>query len=132
MKKIEKKGGFYSMEYNEELYDKEEKDFRQYIRRYPTKEILKWINSISNDIFDNDKDNIGAKWDKIQLYAKNSRVPITQKIIIQPWFLLDLAYYSIKYGNDFRIKKIERKEDFYYLYGLFMNIMEKKENVFSA
>ena len=105
----------------------DEDSVKRLIKNYSTSDVLKWINQEANDIFNNNQEIRGAKRVTYPVYRKHSRIPILEKAIIQSWSLIDLAYYSIVFSNDFRGKKIEQSNEFYVMTVAVDNYREREE-----
>ena len=111
-------------------YDKSgtEDAVRDFIRAYSANEILKNINEESTSIFLNRGELTGAKRVTYSVYERKSRIPIKEKAIIQSWSLIDLAYYTILYTNDYRGKKIDKIDELYFLSVAVDHFRERKES----
>ncbi len=86
-----------------------ENDFKYFIRQISTSTILKYIYELSKEVYFG-----GCKIENISKHVNffdlKSKEYIHQEIIIQPWQFPDLAYYAIKFSNDYRgIKDLTRE-----------------------
>ena len=105
--------------------DKELYEYKQYVRKFPTYNILEFCSNESRNIYDNY--NIGIKTEIVSLYNKKNGMKMgNQRFNIAQWDLLEVSFYSIKYGNDYRNKFVDRNE-FYKLLNKTRIISEKLE-----
>lgn len=107
---------------NQELYE-----FKQYIRKFPTYNLLEVFFDESTDIYKNY--NNGTRLDTVPIYNKKTGYKIGEyPFYISQWDLLEVCFYSIKYGNDYRFNKIDKNE-LYTILNKNRHISEKLENV---
>ena len=107
---------------NQELYE-----FKQYIRKFPTYNLLEMFFDESTDIYKNY--NNGIRLDTVPIYNKKTGYKIGEyPFYISQWDLLEVCFYSIKYGNDYRFNKIDKNE-LYTILNKNRHISEKLENV---
>lgn len=105
----------------------DEIEYRQYIRKFATDEILKHYSNESIDIYKNRE--FGVKYEEIPFFDKRSGVKIgIQKFYITQWELLEICFNSIKYGNDYRNIKIDKD----YHYNIINKTKIRSENLESA
>lgn len=108
--------------------ERELNDYKQYIRKFPTYNVLEYFSKESMDIYDNYK--LGVKMELVPLYNKHGMKIGEQRFYIGQWNLLEVSFNAIKYGNDYRNLFIDRNE-FYTLLNKTEIISEKLENVSS-
>lgn len=107
--------------------DRELYEYKQYIRKFPTYNVLEYFSRESRDIYNNHK--IGVKMENVPLYNKKNGYKIGEhRFDIAQWNLLEVSFNSIKYGNDYRNALIDRNE-FYTLLNKTRIISEKLEDV---
>ena len=82
-------------------------EFIQYVRRYPTNELLYFMSKLSIEMY---YENQPIKFEKLPYYYKNGIKACDINFIYTQHELLNLCYYSILFGNDYRQNKIEKKE----------------------
>lgn len=106
----------------------EEKDIKNLLRLFQTDELLKRINKETVDILNHSKEDglFAAKRIMLPLQMMNSNIVHKQDSIITIWGLIDLAYYSIKYSNDYRGKNIEDDSELYLLAKAVDGYIEKR------
>lgn len=106
--------------------DKKILEYQQFIRRFPTYNILEYFSSESMDIYKNYK--MGIKIQNVPYYDKKTGYKIGEtQFYITQWDLLEICFNSIKYGNDYRNKLVDKNE-FYNLLNITKKISEKLEN----
>ena len=106
--------------------DEELKEYRQYVRRFPTYNVLEYFSKESKDIYNNYK--IGIKMEKVPLYNKKTGHKLGEHDFdITQWNLIETCFNSIKYGNDYRNSIMDRN-DFYTLLNKTKIISSKLEN----
>ena len=106
--------------------DKEVSEYKQFIRKFPTYNILEYFSSESMDIYKNSEN--GIKMETIPYYDKKTGCKIGEvNFHIAQWDLLEVCFNSIKYGNDYR-NKLVGKNEFYHLLNVTKTISEKLEN----
>lgn len=102
-------------------------DYKQYIRKFPTYNVLEYFSKESMEIYKNYK--IGIKIEDVPLYNKKTGIKIGKhKFDIAQWNLLEVSFNAIKYGNDYRSFFVNKNE-FYTLLNKSRIISEKLENV---
>lgn len=109
--------------------DRELNEYKQYIRKFPTYNVLEYFSKESMDIYKNYK--IGIKMENVPLYNKKTGMKIGEhRFDITQWNLLEVSFNSIKYGNDYRSFLMNRNE-FYTLLNKTRIISEKLEDISS-
>lgn len=99
-------------------------NFKKNLRQFSTYHLLEKFSSFSMDIFNNEKN--ATKFIKIKYLDRNNLYKICNFNISQ-WDLIEICYYSIIYGNDYRNKIIEEK-DIIKLVNLYREFEQAKEN----
>lgn len=85
----------------------DETEYKQYIRKFATDEVLEHYSKESIDIYKNRE--FGVKYEEVPFYNRKSGTKIgVQQFLITQWELLEICFNSIKYGNDYRNTKIDR------------------------
>ena len=112
---------------NEFVFDGDKNRLKELMRSFSTTEVLKMVSQESRGIFNNKTEIPGAKRDKLLLLNNTTKRTEEFNIIIQSWNLLDLAYYSIVYGNDFRGKRVISRDEFLVLYEAVDTYKQAKE-----
>lgn len=106
--------------------DTELNDFKQYIRKFPTYNLLEFFFEESLDIYQ--KYDIGVRIDDVPVYNKKTCCKLGDySFNVSQWDLLEVCFYSIKYGNDYRNTFIDKNE-FYTILNKARHISEKLEN----
>lgn len=106
--------------------DQELYEFKQCIRKFPTYNLLEYFFDESTDIYKNY--NNGTRLDTVPIYNKKTGNKIGDyPFYISQWDLLEVCFYSIKYGNDYRFNEINKNE-FYTILNKTKHISEKLEN----
>lgn len=106
--------------------DKKLQEYRQFVRKFPTYNVLEYFSNESINIYHNSK--IGVRIENVPMYNKKYGYKIGDyRFDIAQWNLLEVCFYSIKYGNDYRSKTID-KNDFYSLLNETRKISEKLED----
>ncbi len=105
----------------------DENKIRELLRCYSVSAVLKKLNHESIHLLSNDTDIRSVERIKIKLLNLATKKYELHETFIQSWNLLDLAYYSVLYSNDYRGKKSLTKEEFYFLYTAVDNYKQKKE-----
>ena len=107
--------------------EQEINDYKQYIRRFSTYDILDYFSKISIDIYKNCYKGVKVIKDK-PFYSKKTGMKMgTHTFIITQWELLEICFNAIKYGNDYRNNLITENE-FYTLINKTKILSEKLEN----
>ncbi len=108
-----------------------ELDYKQYIRKFATSEILKHYSKESIEIYKNSE--YGVKYEEVPLYNKKTGVQIgTHTFFITPWELLEICFNSIKYGNDYRNNKIDKEDNKDAHYNIISKTKQRSEALESA
>lgn len=95
------------------MYD--EYEYEQFIRKFPTYNVLEYFSMQSLDIYKNMSN--GIKFEDVSWYIRNKRNQVkieTHTFDVAQWDLLNVCFNSIKFGNDYRNKKVTKK-DYYML-----------------
>ena len=107
--------------------DRELYEYKQYIRKFPTYNVLEYFSKESRRIFANY--NNGIDFEKTSIYSKKGNIKVREvNLNIAQWDLLEVSFNSIKYGNDNRTKYVNLN-DFYTLINKTRLINEKQENL---
>lgn len=103
-----------------------EYEYRQRVRRYATSDLLKYCAKEAIDIYNSTENNV--KVEEVPVYSKKNGMQVTiHQFHIAQWDLLEICFNSIKYGNDYRNRPIE-KHDYYDLLNLTKIRAELLEN----
>lgn len=82
-------------------------EFIQFVRKYPTYELLKCFSKLSIEMYDAKQP---FKFENVPYYYKNGIKAGSVDFCYNQHELLNLCYYSILYGNDYRQRKIEKSD----------------------
>ena len=88
---------------------------RQFFRSYHTNDVLKQINQMSNKLLYGDyKSDIPAAMQvEYTVYDRKVKREIRIETLIAAWDLIDLAYYSIIFSNDYCGNPLKTEEQLY-------------------
>lgn len=99
----------------------EEYKIKQFLRKFSVSDLLSHFSAESIDIYHNFEH--GTKFENKQLYTKLERKIENVEFSIGQWELIELCFYSIKWGNDYRYNVI----DFNNHYNLISSIKRRSE-----
>lgn len=99
----------YKIKYD---YSGSEEAVKKAFRCFKTYSVLEWVSLESNKKYNEFKAGEYVKPSYLYVYLKNSSVQQKIKVLITPWLLIYVAYYSIKYSNDYIGKEIEDENEF--------------------
>ena len=101
-------------------------NYKKYIRKFPTYNVLEYFSQESMDIYKNHA--AGIKYEEVPLYNKRCGMKIgTQKFLITQWILIEVCFNSIKFSNDYRNNLIGKNE-YYMLLNKTNKMAEKIES----